>query len=258
MRLPTHNSRCRRPRSPAGFSIVELMVALAIALFLIGGMLTILQNVRNTYSDQTKLAQLQDSERLAMTLISNVVQSAGYFPNPYANATSAALPASPSFGAAASGTPPGPVIFGVANANPQGDTIAVRYAAGNTDQIMNCTGQTNTTVAPYVSWENDFAVDAAGELTCAVWDSKSKTTTAPVAIVTGITNMTILYGVQTNPLGNGTCTDTYMNATQVSAAGDWGKVCSVRVTLTFTNPIPNTGAVTFTRTIAIMSQGGVV
>ena len=257
MRPTPHNSRRRLSCLPAGFALVELMVALAIALFLIGGMLTILQNVRNTYSDQTKLAQLQDSERLAMTLITNVVQSAGYFPSPFSNSAGNALPASPSFPAAAGGTPPAPVIYGVTNANPQGDTIAVRYAAANTDQIMNCMGQTNTTVAPYVSWENDFAVDNKQELTCAVWDSKSNATTTR-AVVTGVLGMSLLYGVQTNALSNGTCTDTYMTATQVQANNDWGNVCSVQVTLTFASPVPNTPNASFTRTIAVMSHGGVL
>ena len=42
----------------------------------------------------------------------------------------------------------------------------------------------------------------------------------------------------TSQAGNGTCTDTYMTATQVQTAGDWADVCSVQVTLTFTNPVP--------------------
>jgi len=41
----------------------------------------------------------------------------------------------------------------------------------------------------------------------------------------------------------------------------WGAICSVRVTLTFTNPLNPTGAnnnpITITRTIAVMSKAGV-
>lgn len=246
----------RARRLLGGFTLVELMVAVSIALFLIAGMLTILQNVRNTYSAQNQLARLQDNERLAMTLLANVIQSAGYYPNPFANSAGTALPVSPSFGTTAA-----PVIFGVANANPQGDTLAVRYAAGNGDQIMNCMGQTNTGVSPYVSWENDFAVDANHELTCAVWDSQSNSTTTPVPVVTGIIGMSMLYGVDANHASPGTCVDTYMTATQVTANTDWGNICSVRVTLTFSNPFPppdgSKPTLQFTRVIAVMSQGGV-
>jgi type IV pilus assembly protein PilW len=256
MSTATRKFPSRNRLRTSGFTLVELMVAMAISLFLIGGMLAILQNVRNTYSAQTKLAQLQDNERLAMTLLANVIQSAGYYPNPYANSAGSALPVSPSFGAAAT-----PVIFGVTNANPQGDTLAVRYAAANGDQIMNCMGQTNTAVAPYLSWENDFAVDANHELTCAVWDSQSNATTAPVAVVTGIQGIAMLYGVDANHGSPGTCVDTYMTATQVTANNDWGNICSVKVTLTFSNPIPPADGtkptLQFTRIIAVMNQGGV-
>ncbi len=43
-----------------GFTLVELMVTVAIALFLLGGLFTIVQNVRKTNSNQQLLAQLQD------------------------------------------------------------------------------------------------------------------------------------------------------------------------------------------------------
>ncbi len=37
---------------------------------------------RRTNATQGALSQLQDNERIAMTLINNVVQKAGYFPDP--------------------------------------------------------------------------------------------------------------------------------------------------------------------------------
>ncbi len=70
-----------RPRM-RGFTLVELMVTIAIALFLLGGLVMIVQNVRQTYGNQQSLAQLQDAQRFAMTVITDVVQAAGYFPTP--------------------------------------------------------------------------------------------------------------------------------------------------------------------------------
>ena len=64
----------RATRWQSGYTLVELMVALAIALFLLGGLFTIVQGTRTTYGNQSQLAQLQDSERLAMTLITDVIQ----------------------------------------------------------------------------------------------------------------------------------------------------------------------------------------
>ena len=253
-------------RAPAGFSLVEMMVALAIALFLIAGMALILQNTKSTYVAETGLTQLEDNERLAMTMIADVIQTAGYFPDPAHNSPTTALPASPDF--------PNPENAGdtdtnlAAGTNTQGDTISVRYAAGPTDSVMNCLGQTNTAaVAPQLSWENTFAVDAAGELTCQVWDSKSNTTTVAAPLVTGlatgagIKSISLLYGVNTGTAANGTCVDTYMNAAEVTAAADWPNVCTVSVSLVFKNPVPpadgSRPTITFTRVIALMSRAGV-
>ena len=74
--------RLRSAPRARGFTLVELMVTVAIALFLIGGLLTIIQNVRNRYTDQQALAQLQDQQRFAMGIITDIVQQAGYFPDP--------------------------------------------------------------------------------------------------------------------------------------------------------------------------------
>jgi hypothetical protein len=68
-----------------------------------------------------------------------------------------------------------------------------------------------------------------------------------------------LYGVSTSV--NGTNVDTYMTAAQVTAATAWNNVISVKVTLTFTNPLyvaanPQGQPVTIAvqRYIAIMRQ----
>jgi NADH-quinone oxidoreductase subunit H len=51
-----------------------------VALFLLGGLARIVQNVRLTYGNQQAMAQLQDAQRFAMTVITDVVQAAGYMP----------------------------------------------------------------------------------------------------------------------------------------------------------------------------------
>ena len=62
-----------------GFSLVELSIAILIALFLLGGLVTLVMGTRRTNATQSALSQLQDNERIAMTLITNVVQQAGYY-----------------------------------------------------------------------------------------------------------------------------------------------------------------------------------
>ncbi len=248
----------RRHPAATGFSLVELMIALVVALFLIGGMMTIFQNVRSTYSAQTALAALQDNERLAMTLIADVVESAGYYPNPATYSPLTALPASPSFAAAMT-----PVVVG--GNNTYGDTITVRYAPDSTGNMYNCMGGTNA-VAPYDTWENTFSVDKNGNLTCTFW-SKATNNTTSVILVSNLTNgqngkpqgMQITYGLNTLHSSNGTCVDTYKIEAQMVAA-DWANVCSVQIQLNFINPLPATGSMTstvqFTRVVAVMNAAG--
>ncbi len=260
MKLPRSTPDHRIPAIARGFALIELMIALVIALFLIGGMMIVMQNVRSTYVQQVALSRLQDNERLAMSLITDVIQSAGYFPDPALYQASTALPVSPSFTSAGS-----PALIGGSNA--QGDIITARYAPDSSGDMYNCMGGTNA-VAPYDTWENTFQVDAKGELTCTFWSQSSNATQTGIVLVTGLTNgaagqplgIKILYGVNTGSAIGGTCLDTYMTATQVTANGDWGNVCSVQVTLNFVNPLPppdgSAPTVQFTRTIAVMNQAG--
>ena len=69
----------------SGFTLVELMIAVTIALFLVGGLVTLVDGMKRAALSQDGMSQLQDNERMAATLMSDVIQSAGYFPNPTVN-----------------------------------------------------------------------------------------------------------------------------------------------------------------------------
>lgn len=244
-------------RSPdRGYTLIELLVALTIALFLLGGLLTIVQSTRQAFSTQNQLSQLQDSERLAMTLMGDVIQETGYFPDPTVN-SSTALPA---FGVYLAGQG----MVGTSGAAAPGDSVSVRFMTDTGQPILNCTGGTNTTGAT-VTYTNTFSVDAAGNLNCTL--SVNGVANAPVVLigpqaggVGGVQNLQIWYGIHT--VGSDTNADTYMTAAQVTAAADWGNVTCVKVRITFFNPLaaqqpgkPNTNYIE--RVVGIMSRTGV-
>lgn len=256
-----------RKTAAAGLALVELMVALTIALFLIAGMAIIFQNVRTTYTEQQGLAQLNDNARLAMTLMTEVIESAGYFPNPALYSAQTTMPASPSF--ATAGTP---VIAG--GTGTPGDTVTVRYAPDATQDLYNCMGGTNSFV-PYDTWENTFSVVATGAtvagapvaaLECTFW-SKQNGAQGPTPLITGLTTgtggepqgMTVKYGISTQTDTPGTCLDTYKKYADMAAA-DWANVCSIKVTLTFVNPVPPPSGknkyIPYTIVIPIMNVAG--
>ena len=242
-----------------GFSLVELMVSITIALFLMGGALLIVQHTKNAFKAQNQLSQLQESERMAMALITDVIQSTGYYPNPH-TFTDAQTLVSPSFVTAGA-----PNIATIPVADSVGDTITVRYAAGLLDNVYNCRGDQNLATAPFETWENTFSVvpDAPAadgtpqfKLQCSLW-SASTGVVVKTPLVSGVRNLTIQYGINTTGAGAASCADRY-KATADMQTGDWSQVCAVKVTLTFANPFNPPGGATptirFTRVIAVMNQ----
>jgi type IV pilus assembly protein PilW len=214
--------------------------------------------MRRTATNQSGLSQLQDNERMAMQLITDVVQSTGYYVQPpVSNSATASFligtygPASFTYGGQA-------LLGNYTGVSP--DVITNRYqTAGTTvgDNAINCTGNPSATPASFV---NQITVDTVtNSLTCTLWLNGTQQPT--VALVPGITAMSVLYGVES---GNGVASnsvDTYLNAAAVTGFSLWPQVRSVQVTLTFVNPMAaqpgQPATVNFMRTIAVMYKTGV-
>lgn len=208
----------------AGFTLIELMVAIAIALFIAAAVLSLYLNMKTTYNAQDGLAQLQDSERLVLTMMTTTVQSAGYFVNPVNDTAASALPAATVTRADGSSTvfAAGQIVSGTGNGTGN-DTIAVQYQTANGDGLLNCAGASNASGSTAVMFSY-FSLSAANELTCTVGSGSA------VPLAGNVGGMTILYGVDTD--GDARM-DAYMPASGVTAAGLWGSVYTAKVTLTF-------------------------
>lgn len=247
-----HNPSRREQR---GFTLIEILIALTIGLFLMGALLTIVQSNRRVYGEQNQVAQMQDNQRMALTMMADVIQSAGYFPNPVINRLTTALPATGPFGV-------GEAITGTHTGATTPDEIQLRFRTNGGDQVFNCSGLSNTN-APgplgeliYVNW---FRV-VNGQLVCTIGGLDYPLVGGAAPSPLSITNMQILYGVKTNAALSTNDVDTYLDASQMTPAF-WGSVISVKVTLTFTNPLYAVGngqPQTFDvqRTIGVMSQTG--
>jgi type IV pilus assembly protein PilW len=279
-----HRNNCLvafRRAAQRGYSLIELSVAMLVALFLLAGLLTVLQGTRKTSVNQSSLAQLQDDERIAMTMLTGVVEMAGYYPNPELNTISNELPAvAPFFGTT------GQVIYGMANtgmANTKpafGDVLVVRYNAAANEDVINCQGTSNGTNGTPVSYINEFAVvqldpNSPPVLACST-DGQNF-----VPLVKNVTNLTVDYGINSTATSANTIgvpVDGYVGITDLTTPSmanalavnpvQWTNVYSVKVKVTFVNPlsqpIPNQqpdpgqpATITFTRVIGVMSRVGV-
>jgi len=77
---PSHRRPARRPHAPAGgFSIVEMMVAVTIGLFLIGGATSMLVTSKRTYNLQDDLGRIQENGRFALEFLARDLRMTGYF-----------------------------------------------------------------------------------------------------------------------------------------------------------------------------------
>ena len=230
-------SRCRQ----AGFTLLETLIALGIGLFLLGGIALVMGLTRQNFNAQSGLSQLQDDQRIAVSMLVMVVEHAGFFPDPAAQTVADAFPAIGAFGS-------GQSLTGTVGSAGAGDTLSVRFQQsppGNagSDFMLDCQGVSNTDAINRDAL-NVFGLNAAGELTCSV----NGNTAQPLAA--GLSGFSVLYGVDSD---NDSSVDQYLPATSMTPQL-WLATGSVKVSLSFVNPLDATKPITVVRVINLMNH----
>ncbi len=248
-----------------GVGLVELMVGVALALFLLLGLFSIFNTTRITYSAQTGLTQLQEKQRNAVSLMKGVIQLAGYFPAP----ATQLLSSDPSeiknsvFPAGTNGIYTlGGSIFGTYGGAGNNDTLRIRFQTGPNDTapIPNCQGNINNTGTNTV-YDNLFSVvnnsnDGKSYLACAV-GVNGGAVGANQYLIDGVSSLQVLYGVDAQ--GQGSVTQ-YVNASYFTGAAQlkWSQVHSIKIIIGYANPNAATAGqpatVTTTQTIQVMGN----
>ncbi len=231
-KLQPKGDYCSTCRHTHGFALVELMIAMAIALFLLLGLAGIFYSTRQTYSAQTGLSQLQDNERVAMSIVANTIQSAGYFPNPKTQTAANVFTAVPPYPASAT-------IYGTTT-----PTVSVRFQTASGDGVMDCLGDQNSSGAT-VMYDNLFQIKN-NALQCTLDPTSPKPITQ--TLVDNISNFQVKYGV--DQTGAGSVTQ-YVTAGLVTS---WSNVKSVMITWTFTDPSANQPGVSTSTTPTPLEQ----
>lgn len=225
-----------------GFSLIELMIAITLSLVVAFAVSSIFVGSRQGYRTQTGFGQVQEEGRHAQLLITPIVRMAGYLPNPAFQPNPTVIFQSAQnkralFGtyssAPTSGNYPG---FGTPAVASGTDTLILTYAgqdSSNQSTLFTCLGdaitasQTVTTIF-YVSQADNTG---ASSLYCytnvtTLTGALSSTTGKAQPLIAGVSNMAVLYGVDTD---NDGVPNRYYNATNVP---DWTAVNSVQITLT--------------------------
>ena len=205
-------------RRQRGFSLVELMVAMVIALILLAGVLQILLGNRESFRYQQNMASLQENARLASFVIENVVAHAGYRTD---------LGAEPFRTSGTTGTrgadyAANAVVAGADGGKSGNDVLRLRFqAAGG---VHDCQAREigAAGVTPNIeSADVEMYVNDSDTLLCADYSGKGSKISQP--IIENVRRFNVTFGVDTN---GDQSADTYVDSLSSANAPN---VVSLRV-----------------------------
>jgi type IV pilus assembly protein PilW len=202
-----------------GFTLVELIVALAVSLILLAGVIQVYLSSKQAYRVQDNIARIQENGRLAIDFLSRYIRLAGY--------RSTLRTSSDQIFTAGTNQ----VISGTETSG-QPDSVTVNFQSDG--DMVDCLG--NSVSDGFLS--RDTFQLTGGELQCRSQGNAATPTDTVQSLVGGIQDMQITYGVNAANAFPPVVSQ-YMTATQVSDANAWEKVVSVRVTLLVQSPEDN-------------------
>ncbi len=222
----------RSPTKQAGLSLLELMVAMIVGLFIIVGISSVYLGNKRSNITTNELSQLQDNGRAILEQLTETIQHTGYSstsaaPSNEVFITSAVANASCSDG---SDSVLNTGIFStMANNTAYGDTVGVIYLGDNqlnadcgaAELPASCrmgSGATSAAARIYNYFYVAPGATGVPELLC----SGSRNTAAQT-IAQGVENLQLTYGEDSNADGT---PDRYVNSANVT---NWGNVVSVHI-----------------------------
>lgn len=227
----------RNRNKQKGLSLVELLIAMMVGLFLLVGITSSYLSSKKSSVQREEYSLLQDNGRLALEIMSKVIEHTGYtsFPagsiSPSSFITKAVVSATCKNGdesVVAASISKFPTTFTDDGSSGGSDSIGVIYL-GDDNIFSDCAGEVLPTECRISSTNTDsdaakiyssFFVEG-GALQCA----GSRTATKEI-IAEDIENLQILYGVNIDADPE---VDRYINATQVGAFTD--NIVSVQIAI---------------------------
>ncbi|PIE00611.1 MAG: hypothetical protein CSA79_03105 [Thiothrix nivea] len=231
-------SRC------GGFSLVELMIAMILGLFLIAGVGTVYISSKQTYKLQGQTAELDENARTALRALKQHIAHAGYASDSGMVINNYIIPS----GTAVSGTSCADGASNISNANRidastdgpgiAGDTIGLTFMA-DSGLAVDCTGGVlrNACLPPNApGFTSRLIYNSFSVATSSVRNSLNQT--VPMlrcggslnanrqAWARGVESVQFLYGIDSDTDGS---VENYWNATKVATENAWDKIISVQV-----------------------------
>ncbi len=227
--VKTHLASIKTKQS--GLSLIELLIAMIIGLFLLAGITTTYISSKKSSIERDQYSLLVDNGRIALEVMSNTLQHTGYTSSNGTPLEDKFIAAAADVKSVACGVPSvintGIFPNNVTNDSNSGDSVGVIFL-GDSDVFTDCSGGTlpaTCQLGPGLSINaskiySAFYLDAADEtLKCA-----GSRDNAAQLIAEGIENMQILYGVDAN---DDNLVDRYVNANDVGTL--WNNVINIQI-----------------------------
>lgn len=177
---------------PRGFSLIELMVAMALGMILTLAIGQVFMSSRYTNTSTDESARMQENARFALQLLERELRMSGYVKNGSTGAYTVAAPA---------------LAVTESSGLSSSDEFTVRYfgsandAAGNTadNTVINCIGEAAALNQAVVD-RFYIAAGSNGEpsLFCASVRPSDTTVTTTTELINGVESMQLLCGEDTN------------------------------------------------------------
>ena len=185
-----------------GFTLIELMISMALGLVLLLVIGTVFVSSRQTFREQEDNARIQEGGRFALEILGRSIKQAGHVEVPFND-----------FKVSFEGT----AITGTNGAAGIADTLTMQYDGALGDQ--DCEGASVDAVGEII--QNHFNLDTANaELQCSGVISATPAPPGSV-LLSNVEDLQIRYGIDTN---GDQSVDQY-----IAAPADWEQVISARV-----------------------------
>jgi type IV pilus assembly protein PilW len=197
-----------------GMTLIEIMIALLIGAFLLGGVLQIFIGSKQTYRMQQNLSRLQENGRFAMSFLAKDIRMAGYW--------GCLSPSNPNTDIDGTNNNPAGTVDSIDDGT---DTITLKGA-----YVLTPTGTCGTPVVTSAAYYTDTSSTITYKINNRVLQQAHgplNNLTQVIDLVEGIENMQILYGVDTSSDG---APNYYVPANNVTNP-NWPKVVSIRISL---------------------------
>ena len=209
------NNKILESAHQKGLTLIEIMVAMSIGLFMIAGVIHVFSSTKESYRTQEAVARIEVNSRFSLEIMTGNIRMAGYKKDPWADSKNV-------FGTVTTLFPTvGQIVSGSEGGSSDSDQINIRYhgsvnSLGVADgRVYDCEG---TSVGD-TNIELEFSISGT-DLICTIDGA-----TTPVVLADKVSNMQILYGEDTT---GDEAVNQYVKASSVS---NWQAIVSVKIGL---------------------------